>query len=286
MIVLVGCALGLGLLLVAAPFLWPATAAVPDRHGPLARFRDRMTQAGLHAISMPTFVVVCVIVGVAVAATTFALVPVTALSVAAGAIALAVPILVVNWRARQRRRASRTVWPDVVDHLLSGVRSGLSLPDSIVALAHTGPPASREAFAEFERDYAATAHFGHSLDRLKSALADPVADRILETLRMSRDVGGSELPSVLRSLSRYLREDVVIRGEVEARQSWVMNAAKLGAAAPWVVLVLLATRPEAAAAYNTPTGVALIVGGLAVTVVAYRVMLALARLPEERRWFG
>jgi tight adherence protein B len=64
-----------------------------------------------------------------------------------------------------------------------------------------------------------------------------------------------------------------------------MNAAKLGVAAPWVILLLLASRPEAAAAYNTSAGVALIVGGLAVSVIAYRIMLGLGRMPEERRWF-
>lgn len=120
---------------------------------------------------------------------------------------------------------------------------------------------------------------------MKERLGDPIADRILETLRMSREVGGNELPTVLRALAAHLRQEAAIRGEVEARQSWVMNAARLGAAAPWVILALLATRPEAAAAYNTSTGIAVIVGGLVVTVIAYRLMIALARLPEERRWF-
>ena len=77
-----------------------------------------------------------------------------------------------------------------------------------------------------------------------------------------------------------------MRSEIEARQSWVMNAAKLGVAAPWVVLLLLATRPEAAAAYGTPAGTVLIALGLAISVVAYRVMLGIGRLPAERRWFA
>ncbi|MEO7121800.1 MAG: type II secretion system protein F, partial [Lacisediminihabitans sp.] len=88
-----------------------------------------------------------------------------------------------------------------------------------------------------------------------------------------------------RNLAAYLRQDAAIRSELEARQSWVRNAAKLGVAAPWVILMLLATRPEAAAAYNTPAGVILIVGGLLVSVIAYRLMLSLGRMPEERRWF-
>ena len=244
-----------------------------------------MRQAGLRSVSLPVFAIVSLVIGVAVAAVVFVFVPVVALAVAAGAAALALPTVVVGWRARSQRRANRVVWPDVVDHLVSTVRSGLALPDGVATLASTGPVATREAFAVFEADYAASGNFGRSLDRLKEQLADPVADRILETLRMSREVGGNELPAVLRALASHLRQEAAIRGEVEARQSWVMNAARLGAAAPWVILALLSTRPEAAAAYNSPTGVAVIVGGLVATVIAYRAMIALARLPEERRWF-
>jgi tight adherence protein B len=177
------------------------------------------------------------------------------------------------------------VWPDVVDHLVSAVRSGLSLPESIMSLAHTGPPATRAAFATFEHGYRSSGDFAGGLDNLKAHLADPVADRILETVRMSREVGGSELTLVLRNLAAYLRQDAAIRSEVEARQSWVLNSARLGVAAPWIVLVLLATRPEAAAAYNTTAGAVLVVGGLGVSVVAYQIMIGLGRIPEERRWF-
>jgi tight adherence protein B len=48
----------------------------------------------------------------------------------------------------------------------------------------------------------------------------------------------------------------------------------------------LSTRPEAAAAYNSAGGVVLIVGGLCLSIIAYRVMLFIARIPEERRWFA
>jgi tight adherence protein B len=235
--------------------------------------------------SIAAFVVVSVISVLLCGALTFAIVPVIALAAAAALVAAAVPLVVVNWRANARRRANRVVWPDVVDHLVSAVRSGLALPDSVVALARTGPASTRASFAAFERQYQRTGNFALCLDELKEALADPIADRIFETLRMSREVGGSELTSVLRSLASYLRQDAAIRSEVEARQSWVMNAAKLGVAAPWIILLLLATRPEAAAAYNTAAGVALIVGGLVVSVFAYRLMLSLGRMPEERRWF-
>lgn len=286
MTVVLGCALGLGLLITLSPFLWPARPGGQKRRSGLtSRLRVRLAQAGMPSASAPAFIVVSFVVALVCGAVVFALIPVAALAVAAALIALFLPLTVVNWRAGSRRRATRVVWPDVVDHLVSAVRSGLALPDSVVSLASSGPAFTRTAFADFERLYRRTGNFALCLDELKATLADPIADRILETLRMSREVGGSELTTVLRNLAAYLRQDAAIRSEVEARQSWVMNAAKLGVAAPWGILLLLASRPEAAVAYNTAAGIGLIIGGLVVSVVAYRLMLALGRMPEERRWF-
>jgi tight adherence protein B len=284
MTLLLGCGLGLGLVLTVSPLLWPAQRR--RREVKLfVGFHDRLAQAGLQFVSVPLVAVVSLIVAAVSAAVTFALVPVVALAAAAGLVAAALPTVVINWRARHRRRATRVLWPDAVDHLVSAVRSGLSLPDSVVTLAHIGPQATREDFRAFERDYVATGNFAIAVDGLKARLADPVADRILETLRMSREVGGTELTTVLRNLASSLRSEVAMRAEVEARQSWIVNAARLGVAAPWIILLMLSTRTEAASAYNTPTGVLVIVAGLVVSIVAYRLMLALGRLPEERRWF-
>ena len=85
-------------------------------------------------------------------------------------------------------------------------------------------------------DYRATGRFHDCLDRLKDRLSDPVADRIIESLRIAREVGGSDLGRLLRTLSAFLREDARTRAELETRQSWTVNAARLAVAAPWIVL--------------------------------------------------
>ena len=282
----VGLLLGAGVLLVLSPVLWPASAR-PSRtaSGPGATIAANLAQAGLPRVSVATVAVVSLVVAAAALGVTYALIPIVPIALAAALVGVALPSVVISLRASRRRRASRQVWPDVVDQLVSAVRAGQSLPDSIASLASSGPLATREPFASFDQDYRATGNFGICVTELKDRLADPVADRILETLRMSRDVGGSELTLVLRNLAGYLRQEAAIRSEVEARQSWVVNAARLGVAAPWIVLLLLASRPEAAAAYNTSAGAALIVVGLVVTVIAYRIMIAVGRLPEEKRWF-
>ncbi|WP_169077547.1 type II secretion system F family protein [Microcella alkalica] len=277
--------LAAGVLLIASPWLWPRTAEPRDRRRSLAPFAELLARAGLSTASPVVLLAVVVLSGVVGGALVLLLVPVVALAPVAGVVGASLPILALRARAAARRRALRQVWPDVVDHLVSGIRAGLGLPEAIGALAEAAPEAVRGPFREFRREYTRTARFGEALDDLKTALADPVADRIVETLRMAREVGGTELPAVLRALAQYLRTDAAVRSEVDARQSWVRNAARLGVAAPWVVLLLLGTRPEAAAAYNTAGGAVLVLVGLGVSLVAYRLMIALGRLPEEGRWF-
>ena len=155
---------------------------------------------------------------------------------------------------RQRRAELRDLWPEVVDNLASGVRAGLSLPEALTQLGERGPEELRRPFARFGEDYRATGRFYDCLDRLKASLADPVGDRIVESLRMAREVGGTDLGRLLRTLSAFLREDARTRAELETRQGWTVNAARLAVAAPWIVLALLSLRPEAVGAYNSPRG--------------------------------
>jgi len=278
-----GAALGVGLLLAASPFLWPGRA-----HQPRARsdaLRRKLALAGMPGLAPAAFVAVSALLALVFFAVAHAMFGVLALSVGLAAVGGWLPWSVVSWRAASRARANRTMWPDVVEQLVSAVRSGLALPDGVAALARTAPESTKAAFATFERDYRSSGLFAPAADRLKAALSDPVADRIIETLKMAREVGGGELVAVLKALASSLRDDAAVRAEIEARQSWTVGAARLGVAAPWLVLALLATRPEASVAYNSPMGAVVIVVGLVVSLLAYRVMLAIGRLPEERRWF-
>jgi tight adherence protein B len=285
MSLVLGATLGLGLLLVVSPVLWPRARATRTAPILARRVRDELALAGLGDVPMAVVAAVGGVLALVGGALAQAVMQVPALTVIGSVLGAALIPMLVKARATRRRASNRAVWPDVVDHLVSSVRSGMSLPDSVSALAQLGPMATRSAFAAFEADYRRSGNFSMCLDRLKQTLADPVADRILETLRMAREVGGSDLTAVLRGLAGYLREDAALRAEVVARQSWIRNAARLGVAAPWLLLLVLASRHETLVAYDSAAGAALIVVGALVTVVAYRSMIALGRLPEERRWF-
>ncbi|HTR71054.1 MAG TPA: hypothetical protein VMH41_12620, partial [Mycobacteriales bacterium] len=118
---------------------------------------------------------------------------------------------------------------------------------------------------------------------LKDALADPCADKIAESLRVARDVGGGDLGRLLRTLSQFLRDEARARAELETRQGWTIGAARLALAAPWIVLGMLSLRPETVRAYDTPLGVAILLTGAVVSIAAYQAMLRIGRLPSERR---
>ncbi len=282
---LLGAVLAAGILLAVSPWLWPRRpkrTAAPRR----GRLDGILSAAGLGRF--PARAVVAASAGCAVlgAAIVWLVIPVPVLAGIAGVACAFGPLAWLRARMSRLRRARRSLWPDVCDLLIASVRAGMALPDGVASLAESAPATLRPAFGQFARDLSASGHFDSSAVRLKETLSDPVADRIVETLRMARQVGGTELTTVLRALSSSVRAEAALRSEVEARQSWVRGAAVLGVIAPWVILAMLALRPEGARAYGSPEGVVLIVAGALVSVVAFRIMLRIGRLPEPRRWFG
>ncbi|HET8614352.1 MAG TPA: type II secretion system F family protein [Actinomycetales bacterium] len=265
---------------------WPTPGdrdARPARRRLRDRWNDDLATVAVPGVVLTHLLLVSAIVAVAVLLLAFGLSGVPAVALCFAGIAGSVPAVVVRSVARRRRAQLRDVWPDVVDNLASAVRAGLSLPEALGQLALRGPEQLRAPFAAFTQDYRATGRFNDALDALKDRLSDSVGDRVVESLRVAREVGGSELGQLLRTLSTFLRQEARTRSELESRQSWTVNGARLAVAAPWVVLALLSTRPESVAAYDGPVGAAVLLTGAGVSVVAYRSMLAIARLPEDER---
>jgi tight adherence protein B len=246
------------------------------------RFQDWATQAGVRGVRPWHMAAVCGGSGLAAGLAMWALTRSPWLGLAFAGLAGWLPVGVLQAR-RRRLRELREVWPDAIDNLASGVRAGLSLPEAVAGLAERGPETLRSPFGRFADDYHATGRFGTALDRLKEELADPSADRVIEALRLAREVGGSELGRMLRALSGFLRDEQRVRKELEARQTWVVVAARMAFATPWAVLLLLATKPEAVAAYRGPGGALVLLLGTAMAVAGYRMMLAIGRLPTEER---
>lgn len=280
----VGLLFGTGLFFIWWSF-WPrATAPRTARRSRLiGRLNDEVVQAGFVGLGVRTLGFACVSAFVLVFLLVFSTVGVASIALCFAAMAGYLPVAVVRRRARIRRARLRDLWPDAVDNITSGVRAGMALPEALTQLGVRGPEELRPAFRAFGEDYRLTGRFQDCLDRLKERLSDPVGDRLVESLRIAREVGGSDLGRLLRTLSVFLREDARTRAELETRQSWTVNAARLAVAAPWLVLAMLSTRPESVRAYASATGTGVLVAGAGVTALAYWAMVRIGRLPDDER---
>lgn len=281
----VGLVAGCGLLLI-----WLALTSrgeVRERTAGGRQFADRLVQilavGGDGRLTPRGLLGLCLVAGSVVGGVMFAVSGVAPVAVAFGLFAAYGPVAVLKGRARRTLRERTELWPDVVDDLASGVRAGLSLPEALTRIGERGPVALRSAFVAFGGRYQRTGRFGDALDSLKAELADPVGDRVVEALRVAREVGGGDLGALLRSLSAFLREDLRTRAELESRQSWTINAARLAVAAPWLVLLLMSLQRDVISRYASLIGAVVLLGGAVACVIAYRLMIRIGRLPPERR---
>lgn len=271
---------GLGLAILVDWLLFAPWVRAPKR---TSRIKTALQQAGMTNVAPAKFLLICLGCGVISGLLTFGLTGAWLFAILFFSFGTLAPWAFLRRQAAKRQAALQEQWPEVVDHLRSAIRAGLSLPEALSQLASLGPQILRPLFRDFALDYRATANFSVALDQLGERLADPVADKILTTLRITREVGGTDLGHTLATLSAFLRDDVRTRGELAARQSWIVSAARLAVAAPWILLLILGTQPAAKDAYMTPGGVLVLAIGIGISVVCYRIMLRLGTLPVEER---
>jgi tight adherence protein B len=207
------------------------------------------------------------------------------IALAFGSLAAGIAFVTVRAKNNLNEAALIAAWPEVIDHLMSGIQSGLSLTESLAGLSTRGPEILRPAFTQFKVTLYGSGDLTQAIEELKAMFAHHGSDQIFEALIISKTLGGSELLQILRSLGDFLRQDLALRKEIEIKHGWIKNSAHLSAAAPWILLLLLSTQPSTAAAYSTPTGAMILIAGLVMTAIAYIWMNRLGRLPQTPRVF-
>lgn len=279
---LIGACLGAGLFLIWMS-LWRRPQGKRTQSRWVRELDDMLTGAGFPRLRPAHLLLISVAAFCVVAVVATVLTGSWAIALCFGLFASWLPHRALQHRARSRQVMRRELWPETLDHLNSGVRAGLSLPEALSSLAHRGPEPLRPLFEVFAEEYRASGSFALALERFRQVSADPVADRIVVALSVTRQVGGSDLGTMLRALAQFVRDDARTRNELSARQQWTVNGARLAVAAPWVVLAFLSTRPETAVAYNSRTGLILLAAGFVVSLLAYQAMKRIGRLPAEPR---
>ena len=265
----VGLGFAIGLLLV----LQGALERRPRSRRPARRSWGPMLLGGVRALGLAILAAGAVLVATGV--------PVVALL--AGAAGAGLPMLRRQRRAQRQRREQRAAWPDAVDDLLTAVRAGMPLPDALCEAAIAGPEPLRPGYEAFAASWRRGSSFVEGLAAMQRAFGNADADRVVVSLALASESGGRNVGRVLATQSDFLREDLRMRGEIDARQSWTVNAARVAVAAPWLAVAALSVRGEAAAAYASAAGAAVLLVTAVVGVGAYWAMTRIAALPGPQR---
>lgn len=178
------------------------------------------------------------------------------------------------------------VLPEIIDQMISGIQSGLSLNQTLISLETRGPKITQPIFARYRENTFSGLSFDDSIGLLQEEFSLAAADQLFESLVFAKNLGGSELLALLRQLGDFTRQDLSLRREIMVKQGWIKNSAHLSAGAPWLLLLILSAQPATATAFTTPTGVMILGIGAFLTLMAYLWMGRLSRLPEPARIFG
>lgn len=176
-------------------------------------------------------------------------------------------------------------WAEVLDSLDSAASAGLNPTEAISDLAEVGPVELRVQFVEAARALDSGEPLSSVLTRLKLQLEDAHSDRTLELIHLTQQLGGRGYLAAIQGFSAQIREQHALDGELAAKQGWIKGTAKLAVASPWIIVLLLSARPENASIYNSTGGIFILALGLAVCLVAYRLIHAFGRVQPWPRVF-
>ncbi len=201
----------------------------------------------------------------------------TPVVIALAAIAAAVTPTVHRRGRRERNRARvRSQWPDAIDTVRSGVRSGATLADAVAGAAPRVPSELAPRFQQVAAQLSVGVGFGKAVSALAVA-DDPVGDRVTAFLTLSDEIGSADTGRVLKALTDFLRADIAQQRDVAARHSWNVAAARIAVAAPWLTVAALSMQPGARAAYASAGGSVLLAAVAAITATAYAAMNRVGR---------
>lgn len=205
------------------------------------------------------------------------------LAISVSVLAVAIPSEINRYRRSKTVQREREGWPMVIDHLISGVNSGVSLQQTIGDLVTRGPEQFRHRFEEMSTQIRSGKSFIEVMKSARLHFHTSAADQVLGVLVLATVTGSSDSGAILRTLGEFLRQDNALRSEIEARHGWVRSSASLAAIAPWLLLLILASQPSTRAAFSTDTGIFILGLGLVLTALAYIWMNLAGRLPEAPR---
>ncbi|MGE5536983.1 MAG: type II secretion system F family protein [Gemmatimonas sp.] len=243
-----------------------------------AALRLKLARAGV-AASPGRFATVAALVGIVAAAATIAMEQSAALALPIGiAAALGLPNLWLSWRIGRRQRKFVALFPEAVELMVRGLKSGVPVTQTISSVGHE---IQDPVGAEF-RHVADSAALGVSLiDALwESVRRVDVAEFrfFVVALTIQRETGGN-LAETLENLADILRKRLQMRLKVKALSSEARSSATIIGVLPFAMfgILMALNRDYAMKLVEDPRGEMMLGGGLFMMLLGIAVMAKMVK---------
>lgn len=154
------------------------------------------------------------------------------------------PHAYVNFRRNRRFKAFAVQFPDAVDVIVRGVRSGMPLGDCLRVLAIESQEPVRSEFRTVVADQTMGVTVQEAVQRLADRVALPETNFLSIVVTIQSRAGGN-LTEALSNLSTVLRERKKMRAKIRAMSAEAKaSGGIIGALPPIVASVLFLTSPD------------------------------------------
>ena len=203
-----------------------------------ASLTTRLTQAGV-SWSKQQFMIGSAVLGIVVATAVFVLdgEPLTALALGfAGG--FGVPRWTLTFLKRRREKLFLDRFPDAIDVVVRGIKSGLPLADSLRVIATESPEPVRGEFRHVLETQAIGIPLGEACTKLYERMPVPEANFFAVVISIQQKSGGN-LSEALGNLSRVLRDRKKMKGKIQAMSAEAKASATIIGALPIVVMTIV-----------------------------------------------
>ena len=269
---------GIAVLLGAAAAWYTVTGAVPKQLNRVGSALSPKITARVAGASLAVGTVTAVVVHGAFG--------IPAVAVALGLMASAVPIKrTASAVAAENQRVMRA-WPDILLRIRSSLSAGSTIADATIeALQSAGEPFASLAGA-VRREVIIGRGFAHAMEGARRALEDEVSDRVFVTLTTAAETGGQRVGEIVTALARSIGDEVRLRAAHDASMGEQRLTANVALGAPWVLLILsIATNPQAREAFGSGQGVVVVAVGFLATATGWLLAMRTAHLARPPRLF-
>jgi tight adherence protein B len=224
---------------------------------------QRITQAGL-AWSTRQYILISAAMGIAAFGLVFGsglgLMPALGFGFAAG---FGLPFWTLSFLKKRREARFLAVFPDAVDVIVRGIKSGLPLLDSLKMIASEGQEPVRSEFKAIIETQTVGIPLGEACGKLYERMPLPEANFFGIVIAIQQKAGGN-LSEALGNLSKVLRDRKKMKAKIQAMSMEAKaSAAIIGSLPPAVMGLVWITSPKyIELLWTHPTGQLLLLGSV------------------------